>query len=549
MKALVKAVVNSLFISSSLFALVPGVTSVQNPASNIVPGLPNYGIAQGSIFIIYGSGMGPSTISIASTLPYQNVLSGTSVAVTSGGLTQAANIVYTLSSQVAAIMPSSIPTGNATIKVTYNGFVSQGFSTTIVQNNFGISTLNQTGFGPAVITYPTSSAPFYGVVSTTNSAVPGNTYTMWGTGLGPAIGGNSDNNVNAFASVGPQPTILIGGIAANIVYYGRSPGAGPGLDQINFTIPSGVTGCNVSMVVQTTGTPATLSNSTTIPIAANGGACSDTYGIQASTWSPLLAMANGINVSFLEMIQTSTTTYTKGTANPTTVATQINADFVHYTQAQLSSQYQNIFVPGASSGSCVTTIALVGNPTTPTTNYTGLDAGLTVNLNSFTGQVFPLQKSATGIYGLAGSTTFPTGTYTLSVGAGGTGVTSVTGEALTLPSFATWTNQAALGGSTITRANGLTITWAGGGTGTGRYIDIQGSAGFGGNGTNTITFDCVVPPGPGTFTIPSQVLLAMPVGAGSIQVNDNVPLLVTAPSFNLAVTTAISGSNVSVNWN
>jgi len=52
-------------------ALVPGISSVQNPASNALPDLPTYGIAQGSIFIIYGSNLGPSSISIAPTLPYQ----------------------------------------------------------------------------------------------------------------------------------------------------------------------------------------------------------------------------------------------------------------------------------------------------------------------------------------------------------------------------------------------------------------------------------------------------------------------------------------------
>lgn len=299
MRTLVTGVLGCVVGSVSLLAQVPAITSIQNPASNTLPGLPNFGIAQGSIFVLYGSGMGPTTISLAPSLPYSTTLGGTSITVTAGGLTFSPYIIYTLNTQIAAVLPSSVVLGSATIKVTNFGLTSAPFSTTIVQNNFGASTINQTGTGAAVLTYPISSAPFYGIVSGTNSAIPGNTYTMWGTGLGPAAGGNSDNNVNVFANVGPQVTVLVGGVSAAVTYYGRSPGAGPGLDQINFTIPSGLSGCNVSLVVQTTGTPSTLSNNTTVPISANGGVCTDPFSIQASTWAPLLAMSGGINLSFL----------------------------------------------------------------------------------------------------------------------------------------------------------------------------------------------------------------------------------------------------------
>src|SRR5437868_3045086 len=56
-----------LLISAAmpLVSAAPAITSVQNAASNIVPGLPNSGIAQGAIFVIKGSGLGPANISIA----------------------------------------------------------------------------------------------------------------------------------------------------------------------------------------------------------------------------------------------------------------------------------------------------------------------------------------------------------------------------------------------------------------------------------------------------------------------------------------------------
>ncbi len=540
MRTLVTAVLGCLIGSVSLLAQVPVVTSIQNPASNILPGQPNFGIAQGSIFVLYGSGMGPSTISLAPSLPYQTSLGGTSITVTAGGLTFSPYIIYTLSTQVVAVMPSNVVVGSATIKVTSFGLTSAGFATTIVQNNFGVSTVNQTGTGAAVITDAN-----YKVITSTNSAIPGNTYTMWGTGLGPAAGSNSDNNANGFANVGPQVTVLVGGISANVTYYGRSPGAGPGLDQINFTIPAGLTGCNVSIVVQTTGTPATLSNNTTVPISANGGVCTDANSIQTSTWVPLLAMSGGINVSFFQLSSTTSTVYSNST--PTTkISSLALADFIQFTQAQLTSQYQTLFAQKVSLGSCAVTVNLGASSTT--TSYTGLNAGQSVNLNSFTGQVLPLgAQPAVGLYQTAGSVVFPAGNYTISDGTGGTGVGVIGNVGFSVPSYVTWTNQTTLATTPIIRANGVTLTWTGG-TSSG-YIDIQGSVGFGNGNSYSVNFECAAPASAGQFTIPANVLLAFPVGNGSLQLEDSVGSLVTVPGMNLGPVGTNSITSTSVVWN
>ena len=168
----------------------PGITSVQNPASNILPLLPNYGIAQGSIMIIYGIGFGPTTLAEPSALPWPTSFAGTSVTVTQGSSVYNVPIIYVLNnqaggySQLAGIMPSNTTPGSATVQLTYNGTASPAFATTIVANNFGISTVNQTGTGAAAIT--TGSGV---LITNANSAIPGNTYAMWGTGLGAATAG------------------------------------------------------------------------------------------------------------------------------------------------------------------------------------------------------------------------------------------------------------------------------------------------------------------------------------------------------------------------
>src|SRR5215469_7033644 len=231
------------FAAAKVAAQTPTITAVVNAASNIPAGSPNFGIAQGSIFVVYGSNFGPTTVAQPSALPWPTTFAGTSVTVKQGSNTFNVPIVYVVNnqaggySQLGGIMPSATTPGSATVQLTYNNVASNAFSTTIVANGFGISTANESGQGLAVVTFPTSTAPFYGVVSRANSAIPGNTYTMWGTGLGAATGGNSDTNASVAGNVGPPITVLVGGVQAAVTYYGRSPSSGPGLDQINFTIP------------------------------------------------------------------------------------------------------------------------------------------------------------------------------------------------------------------------------------------------------------------------------------------------------------------------
>ena len=55
------AIVTSIVAAATL-AAAPSVGYMYNTASYIPPGLPGYGIAQGSFFVLYGSGMGPATI-------------------------------------------------------------------------------------------------------------------------------------------------------------------------------------------------------------------------------------------------------------------------------------------------------------------------------------------------------------------------------------------------------------------------------------------------------------------------------------------------------
>jgi uncharacterized protein (TIGR03437 family) len=99
----------------------PRVTSVVNSASNAVTGLPNAGVAPGSILVAYGSTLGPDTLTLAPGYPWPATLSGTSAQVTVNGKNVNLLLYYTSANQIAGLLPSSTPPGNGTITVTYNG--------------------------------------------------------------------------------------------------------------------------------------------------------------------------------------------------------------------------------------------------------------------------------------------------------------------------------------------------------------------------------------------------------------------------------------------
>jgi uncharacterized protein (TIGR03437 family) len=170
-------------VAATLAAQSPSFTGIVNAASSIPPGFPNYGIAQGSVFVIYGSNMGPTGIIGASALPLPTTagLSGTTITVTVGGTTLPVPILYTWQPQVAAVMPSAIPAGTGTLTLTYNG-KSGSTPITVTQSAFGISTVaSGTGSGPAVVTFGTNQTK---LVTATSSAAPGDILILWGTGLG-----------------------------------------------------------------------------------------------------------------------------------------------------------------------------------------------------------------------------------------------------------------------------------------------------------------------------------------------------------------------------
>src|SRR5580700_5549898 len=84
-------------------AQTPTVTGLLNNYSNTLPGLPNYGIAQGSIFVIYGSNFTSSQFGLQAP-PLQSTLGGASINVTVNGTSTSPLFYYLFPTQIAAVL-------------------------------------------------------------------------------------------------------------------------------------------------------------------------------------------------------------------------------------------------------------------------------------------------------------------------------------------------------------------------------------------------------------------------------------------------------------
>jgi uncharacterized protein (TIGR03437 family) len=508
----------------------PNVTSVVNAASNILPGLPNAGIAQGAMFVVFGSGLGPANITIAPT-PFQSgTLDNTSVSVTVGGAAVNAPMYYTSAGQIAALLPSNTPTGTGFFTVTYNGQTSNAAPITVVANNLGIFTVGSNGQGPGIVTYPDYSLvsaakdPQCGGPGTDcGAANPGDTLSLWATGLGP-VSGNDASGAGLGQNMPNIPlTVWLGGVQAPVVYQGRS-GCCVGEDQIAFKVPNDVlTGCAVPLLIQINNQ---ISNATVMPVANGSRNCTPTNPAlasvnveQAVTAGPVTYGSIGLSKDF----------------NSSGTGYQDDAQFQFAKILTYNPGSQPFFVSWVDDqplGACMVYNTLGGyNP--PIASLANLDAGSSFTVKGPTGSVpvagSPGQFSAT--LNAAGTFLVP-GAFTVT-GTGGADIGPFTAT-VTIPASPTLvsplTNNFA-----VTRSNGMTVNWTGNGSTGNVQIDVSGATdNTYNNGANAV---CTVPASAGTFTIPPYALLALPAGAfGALnfqQVTEEVPF--TATGLNVGI--------------
>jgi uncharacterized protein (TIGR03437 family) len=258
----------------------PAISAVLNNYSFILPGTPdyaNYGIAPGSIFSIFGSGMatpGVQPVLQDSTNGLPLTLNGASIAITVAGITSYPALYFASATQIAAVLPSNTPPGTATITVTYNAMTSAPATFQVVPSALGFATMSENGIGEMIATDAN-----YNLISPTNSAATSQIITLWGSGLGADIAVSDTTYVGPHQITNIPLTVYVGGSPLQVVWAGRS--GYPGLDQINVQLPAQsspewdpvfIGGC-AAQLIAASGSNNVPSNTVTLPVGSAGGAC------------------------------------------------------------------------------------------------------------------------------------------------------------------------------------------------------------------------------------------------------------------------------------
>ena len=507
---------------------------LENNYSFVPPGMPNYGIAQGSIFVIFSVNGSPNLAPQSSGIqnaPLSGTVNRVSVNVTVNGTTTHPPIYYLASTQMGVVLPSNTPVGDGQISVVSNGQTIGPAPIHVVPSAFGLLTLNGVGTGMAAM-YDVN----YNLVGFNNSVRPGEVVNLFGSGVGPSP--DSDQNLITSPTnlLGTIPVeVTVGGQVAQVTYAGRT--IYPGLDQLQIVVPPGVApGCFVGIVVRT-GTM--VSNYASIPVTASGRACSEpTIGLTATGIQAVAALGSFAVGSISLGKQVSSL---PGTATPSTFSDQVSATFARPT----ADTFSRLALNQPSAGNC-TVYTYTGAPTGPSSGPyqpTALNAGSMLNISGPNGkQTVPLQSGqyAAILGGNAGSSSLPafipaTGgsSFTFDDGTGGPDVGAFTAAASFSGAGLSWTNQNTI--MTVNRSSPPTITWAGGNPNV--YVQVSGySTANGGSGA---AFTCTAASTDGQFNLPNGVMLSLPATALPATTNGQLavafialPQVFTAPGID-----------------
>ena len=528
----------------------PTVAAVQDAASNTPK------IAQGSVFSVYGTNLSPSIQGLTS-FPWPKVSNGVKVTFTpaAGGAGTDTYLTYIGTSQINAMLPSTVPVGNYNVTVT-NGTASAPFPAQVVASKVGLFTQDYSGTGLAVVDNYISPSEndrnrlTTGIFNTVkiSPAKPGQTLIAWGTGLGAWAPADTALGVVHDFSTSQTIAAIVGGVSIPVAFAGRTA---PGLDQINFTLPNNVpTGCSVTLQISVAGV---LSAVTSISIAPSAGATACVSSTYTTQQLQSFDQGSTITTGGFTLAETTSTDPELGALKAGSIA----GSFSQISGYQLSSSGSTQSAILANSGGCVVARTTTTNSTVTAGHSTAFDAG-TVTLTGPSGTNLNKQQLAETsnvyYYQFTEGTSFPgqpsgsilAGTYNVT-GSGGNDVgpfsTSITiGPPLALNNPLP---------TTVTESAGLTLKWTGGIASD--AVLISGTStittGTGANEITTATgFVCTTTAGQGTFTVPASILTWLPtmtaaqVSAGTADGSLSVMSRATPSSFN--ATLKKDGSNI-----
>jgi uncharacterized protein (TIGR03437 family) len=495
----------------------------RSAASYMPPSLPGGGIAQGSLFSLFGTALGPAAGVSVTAFPLQTTFNGVSISVSQGATTVAAIPVYVSATQINLLMPSNAPLGRVSIQVSYNSQTSNPVPAIVVASSFGIFAVDGGGTGPGIFTdfVNVSSSP---VNSLTGAAAPGQVVTIWGTGLGPVP---VDNVAPSAGNLAAPTEVFVGGISATVAYHGRSPCCS-GLDQVAFTVPANAPlGCYVPVVVRTNGT--TVSNSTTMAIAAQqGGTCSDSFNPQEQS---ILA---GKSIGVVTLNRLDITGGLAATGVVETISDYVSAGMF---QPTLSPYFFNPLMALPPQGTCTTFEAdydILGTLTFPGQAAGGqlLDAGAQLTVSG-SGMTVPASMAPQAYGSLLGGNNTAYFSNPLvfnppaAVSVSAPGGTNVGPFNVNIPTGGSlqWTNQSSL--QTVVRAQPLTVNWTAGGAANATVVVAGGNFDLPNSASGV--FVCSAPASAGTLTIPAWAMANVPASGQNATIPNGTLMLGLEP--------------------
>ena len=222
-------------------AIDPG--SLVNGASRMPSTLAGGAIARGGRFSLSGVRLGPEHAVKGSEVDPPVTLGGVSVHIAQGQTDLPASMLFAGEERIEGMIPHSAPLGPVRLTVVYDGRASEPYLVTLVDSSFGFFTTET-----APETLLEAQRPL--------SAVPGETVSLWGAGMGPA-----------------QPEIFLGGKPAGAVRRAGEESCCKGVDRIEFQVTANAPqGCYVPVQARAAGRP---SNVIGIAIHQVGQGCQD----------------------------------------------------------------------------------------------------------------------------------------------------------------------------------------------------------------------------------------------------------------------------------
>jgi uncharacterized protein (TIGR03437 family) len=390
-------------------------------------------VAPGSIVSIFGSNLADAVYDALST-PLPHKLGGTSVTI--GGVSTP--LFYVSPGQINAQVPSSLSdsyTAYAPVNVvvTTKAGVSAPAAVLLYVNGPGVFTANGSGCGQAAALNVAPDGSL-SLNSTSNSAAPGDSVVLFGTGFGQPYFRSADGT----PALGVQTLGYAGGFSVNgagsysLQYLGVAPGL-VGTDQANLQIPMGTrNGCAVPVEIGADFAP---SQTVSISINAARGQCVDPAPQSYGTIALVRTISTGTSAD--GETDTLSARFPSGPqlTRPAVSQTTAPGDYI-----------ANSGGPSLPSRSC------------PVAGYAPLSAG-TINVNGPTGSAALAPDLTTG--SVAYSKSLPTGflfggTYNFSF-TGGSTIGNFQGSVAVDPPIQVTAVDALASNS----PNPVTIAWAG----------------------------------------------------------------------------------------